>query len=154
MRSKRSILSHDKLANESSNVVLDANFEWLNHYFRAIQEVKKTILSKSNVKNHASFEEWVQAVTDYLISYKNENPLLVLCHVAGCSNVDTYDLSGKPDDHILLEFSQGDTRSKYLSQGLLRMFGPDFIKRPDVSEWLNQEILTDFKQFVANKYTV
>jgi len=44
-------------------------------------------------------------------------------------------------------------RSKYLSQGLLRMFGPDFIKRPDVSEWLNKEILADFKQFVTDKYS-
>jgi hypothetical protein len=77
---------------------------------------------------------------------------LVLCHEAGCSNLDTADLSGKPEDEILLEFSQGDTRSKYLSQGLLRMFGPDFIKRLDVSEWPNQDILSDFKQFVANKY--
>jgi hypothetical protein len=33
------------------------------------------------------------------------------------------------------------------------MFGSDFIKRPDISEWLNQEILIDFKQFVANKYS-
>jgi hypothetical protein len=48
----------------------------------------------------------------------------------------------------------GDTRSKYLSQGLLRMFGPDFIKRPDVSEWLKKEILADFKQFVTDKYSV
>ena len=80
--------------------------------------------------------------------------LLVLCHVAGFSNLDTTELSGKPDDQILLEFSKGDTHSKYLSQGLVRMFGSDFIKRPDVSEWLNQEILTYFKQFVANKYLV
>jgi hypothetical protein len=89
-----------------------------------------------------------------LIAYQNENLLLVLCHVAGCSNLDTTELFGKPDDQILLEFSKGDTRSKYLSQGLVRMFGSDFIKRPDVSEWLNQEILTYFKQFVANKYSV
>jgi hypothetical protein len=108
--------------------LLDANFEWLKNYFRAIQEVKRTILSKSNVKNSASFEEWVQAATDYLIAYQNENPLLVSCHVAGCSKVDTSDLSVYPGDQILLEFSQGNTRTKYLSQGLLRMFGPGFIK--------------------------
>jgi hypothetical protein len=147
-------MSHEKEAKENSNVVLDANYEWLKYYFRAMQEVKRVILSKSDVKNPTSFEEWVQAATDYLIKYQNENPLLVLCHVAGCSNVDTSDLSGNPGDQILLEFSQGDTHSKYLSQGLLRRFGPDFIKRPDVSEWLNKEILMDFKQFVTNKYSV
>ncbi len=106
------------------------------------------------MKNPTSFEEWVQAATDYLIKYQNENPLLVLYHVAGCSNVGMSNLSGNPGDQILLELSQGNTRSKYLSQGLLRMFGPYFIKRPDVSKWPNKEILTDFKQFVANKYTV
>jgi len=125
--SKRSALSHDKIVLESSNIVLDTNFEWLNRYFKEIQEVKRTILSKSNVVNPASFEEWVQDATDYWITYQNKNPGLVLCHEAGCSNLDTADLSGKPEDEILLEFSQGDTRSKYLSQGLLRMFGPDFI---------------------------
>ena len=153
VRSKRSILSHKKEANESSNVVLDANFEWLKYYFRAVEEVKRTILSKLNVKNPATFKEWVQAATEYLITYNNENPLPVLYHVAGCSNIDTSDLSDKPGDQIVLEFSQENTCSKYLSQGLFRMFGPDFIKRPDVSEWLNKEILTDFKQFVANNYT-
>ena len=91
MRSKRSILSHVKEAKENSNVVQDANFEWLKYYFRAMQEVKKVILSKSDVRNPTSFEEWVQAVTNYLIKYQNENPLLVLCHVAGCSNVDMSD---------------------------------------------------------------
>jgi len=152
VRSKRSALSHDKIVLDSSNIVLDTNFEWLNRYFKEIQEVKRTILSKSNVVNPASFEELVQDATDYWITYQNKNPGLVLCHEAGCSNLDTADLSGKPEDEILLEFSQGDTRSKYLSQGLLRMFGPDFIKRLDVSEWPNQDILSDFKQFVANKY--
>jgi hypothetical protein len=112
VRSKRSILSHEKVAKENSNVVLNANFEWLKYYLRAIQEVKRTILSKSDVKNPASFDEWAQAATDYLVAYQNENPLLVLCHVAGCSNVDTSDLSGNPGDQILLEFSQGNTRSK------------------------------------------
>jgi len=119
VRSKRSALSHDKIVLESSNIVLDTNFEWLNRYFKEIQEVKRTILSKSNVVNPASFEEWVQDATDYWITYQNKNPGLVLCHEAGCSNLDTADLSGKPEDEILLEFSQGDTRSKYLSQGLL-----------------------------------
>jgi hypothetical protein len=138
VRSKRSALSHDKIVLDSSNIVLDTNFEWLNRYFKEIQEVKRTILSKSNVVNPASFEEWVQDATDYWITYQNKNPGLVLCHEAGCSNLDTADLSGKPEDEILLEFSQGDTRSKYLSQGLLRIFGPDFIKRLDVSEWPNK----------------
>jgi hypothetical protein len=153
LRQKRAIISHEK-AKENSNVVLNANFEWLKYYFRAMQEVKKGILSKSDMKNPSSFEEWAQAATEYLVKYQNENPLLVLCHVAGCSNIDMSDLSDNPGDQILLEFSQGDTRSKYLLQGLLRMFGPDFIKRPDVSEWLNKEIPTDFKQFVTDKYSV
>jgi hypothetical protein len=83
-----------------------------------------------------------------LIKFQNENPLVVLCHVAGCSDSVTADLSGKPEDQILLEFSQKDTHRKYLSQGLLRMLWPDFVKRPEVSEW---EILVDFKQFVADK---
>ena len=152
VRQKRAIISHEKVK-ENPNAILSASFEWLNNYFKAMQEVKKVILSKSDVKNPSSFEEWTQAATEYLVKYQNENPLLVLCHVAGCSNVDTSDLSGNPGDQILLEFSQGDTRSKYLSQGLLRMFGPDFIKRPDVSEWLNKEILADFKQFVTDKYS-
>jgi len=152
VRQKRAIVSHEKVK-ENPNAILSASFEWLNNYFKAMQEVKKVILSKSDVKNPSSFEEWTQAATEYLVKYQNENPLLVLCHVAGCSNVDTSDLSGNPGDQILLEFSQGDTRSKYLSQGLLRMFGPDFIKRPDVSEWLNKEILADFKQFVTDKYS-
>ena len=152
VRQKRTIVSHEKVK-ENPNAILSASFEWLNNYFKAMQEVKKVILSKSDVKNPSSFEEWTQAATEYLVKYQNENPLLVLCHVAGCSNVDTSDLSGNPGDQILLEFSQGDTRSKYLSQGLLRMFGPDFIKRPDVSEWLNKEILADFKQFVTDKYS-
>ena len=115
---------------------------------------QKKYLVQIECEKSCLFEEWVQAATAYLISYHNVNPLLVLCHVAGCSNLDTSDLSGNPGDQILLEFSQANTHSKYLSQGLLRMFGPDFIKRPDVSEWLNQEILTDFKQFVTNKYSV
>jgi len=152
VRQKRAIVSHEKVK-ENPTAILSASFEWLNNYFKAMQEVKKVILSKSDVKNPSSFEEWTQAATEYLVKYQNENPLLVLCHVAGCSNVDTSDLSGNPGDQILLEFSQGDTRSKYLSQGLLRMFGPDFIKRPDVSEWLNKEILADFKQFVTDKYS-
>ncbi len=152
VRQKRAIVSHEKVK-ENPNAILSASFEWLNNYFKAMQEVKKVILSKSDVKNPSSFEEWTQAATEYLVKYQNENPLLVLCHVAGCSNVDITDLSGNPGDQILLEFSQGDTRSKYLSQGLLRMFGPDFIKRPDVSEWLNKEILADFKQFVTDKYS-
>jgi hypothetical protein len=153
VRKKRAIVSYEK-TKENPNVILNANFEWLNNYFRAIQEVKKVVLSKSDMKNPSSFEEWAQAATEYLVKYQNENPLLVLCHVAGCSNVDTSDLSGNPGNQILLEFSQGDTRSKYLSQGLLRMFGPDFIKRPDVSEWLNKEILTDFKKLITDKYLV
>ena len=50
VRSKRTTLSHDKMVKGSSNIVLDANFEWLNHYFKAIQDGKRAILSKSNVK--------------------------------------------------------------------------------------------------------
>ncbi len=83
MKSKRSILSHKKEDNESSNVVLDANFQWLKYYFRAVEEVKRTNLSKLNVKIPATFKECVQAATEYLITYKIENPLLVLCRVAG-----------------------------------------------------------------------
>jgi len=33
VRSKRSIISHAKEAKENSNVVLDANYEWLKYYF-------------------------------------------------------------------------------------------------------------------------
>jgi hypothetical protein len=50
VKSKRMALSHDKMVKGSSKIVLDANFEWLNHYFKAIQDGKRTILSKSNVK--------------------------------------------------------------------------------------------------------
>ena len=45
VRSMRSILLHEKEAKESSNVVLDAYFECFKYYFRAVQEVKRTILS-------------------------------------------------------------------------------------------------------------
>ncbi len=82
-----------------------------------MQEVKKVILSKSDVKHPSSFEEWVQATTEYLIKYQNENPLLVLCHVAGCSNVDTSDLSGNPGDQILLEFSRGTLAANIYHKG-------------------------------------
>jgi hypothetical protein len=39
VRSKRSIISHEKEAKENSNVILDANYEGLKYYFRAMQEV-------------------------------------------------------------------------------------------------------------------
>ncbi len=55
--SKRSALSHDKIVLESSNIVLDTNFEWLNRYFKEIQEVKRTILAKSDMKDPVSFED-------------------------------------------------------------------------------------------------
>jgi len=139
------------IGNKSSDTLLNANFEWLIRYFKEIQDVKRTILAKSDMKNPVSFKDWVKASTDYLVNFQNENPLVVLCHIAGCSDTATANISDKPEDLILLEFSREDTHNKYLSQGLLRMFGPDFVKRPDVSEWLNQEILADFNQFVANK---
>jgi hypothetical protein len=69
VRQKRAIVSHD--------AILSASFEWLNNYFKAIQEVKKVVLSKSDVKYPSSFEEWTQAATEYLVKYQNENPLLV-----------------------------------------------------------------------------
>ncbi len=66
VRKKRAIVSYEK-TKENPNVILNANFKWLNNYFRAIQEVKKVVLSKSDMTNPSSFEEWAQAATEYLV---------------------------------------------------------------------------------------
>ena len=43
VRQKRAIVSHEKVK-ENPNAILSASFDWLNNYFKAMQEVKKVIL--------------------------------------------------------------------------------------------------------------